>query len=187
MRGSCNSEPLTITKITDAGIEPLTDLQNLKCLFLWKTKVTDLSIFSLSRLQKLQVLDISQTLITQKAFQTLQDKLPNCLIHYWYSWFTGLFFSARYSRSRGYVSQKLAFRLLAIFWNTIFCKTPSQHNIKNKFIRLHNKLLYRKRSIIQIINDQLQNISQIEHSRHRSPTNFCVNVLCGMIADLSST
>ena len=82
MRGSCNSEPLTITKITDAGIEPLTDLQNLKCLFLWKTKVTDLSIFSLSRLQKLQVLDISQTLITQKAFQTLQDKLPNCLIHY---------------------------------------------------------------------------------------------------------
>jgi hypothetical protein len=31
-------------------------------------------------------------------------------------------------------------------------------------------------------NDQLKNISQIEHSRHRSPVNFCVNVLCGLIA-----
>jgi hypothetical protein len=32
------------------------------------------------------------------------------------------------------------------------------------------------------INDQLKNISQIEHSRHRSPINFCVNILCGLIA-----
>ena len=37
-------------------------------------------------------------------------------------------------------------------------------------------------SAFKTINDQLKNISQIEHSRHRSPVNFCVNVLCGLIA-----
>lgn len=30
--------------------------------------------------------------------------------------------------------------------------------------------------------DQLKNISQIEHSRHRSPANFGVNLICGLIA-----
>jgi hypothetical protein len=34
-------------------------------------------------------------------------------------------------------------------------------------MRLHDKLLSRQRSIIETINDQLKNISQIEHSRHR--------------------
>ncbi len=33
-----------------------------------------------------------------------------------------------------------------------------------------------------VINDQLRNISQIEHSRHRSPVNCFVNILCGLIA-----
>lgn len=31
-------------------------------------------------------------------------------------------------------------------------------------------------------NDQLKNISQIEHSRHRSPINFLVNLVSGLIA-----
>ena len=57
-----------------------------------------------------------------------------------------------------------------------------RRNMKNKLMRLHDKLLSRQRSIIETINDQLKNISQIEHSRHRSPVNFCVNVLCGLIA-----
>ncbi len=54
--------------------------------------------------------------------------------------------------------------------------------MKNKLMRLHDKLLSRQRYIIETINDQLKNISQIEHSRHRSPVNFCVNVLWGLIA-----
>ena len=40
----------------------------------------------------------------------------------------------------------------------------------------------RQRSIIETINDQLKNISQIEHTRHRSVTNFLVNLVCGLIA-----
>ena len=42
--------------------------------------------------------------------------------------------------------------------------------------------LLRKRAIVESVIDQLKNISQIEHSRHRSPTNFVVNLLAGLIA-----
>jgi hypothetical protein len=54
--------------------------------------------------------------------------------------------------------------------------------MKNRLMRLTDKLLSRKRSIIETIIDQLKNVSQIEHSRHRSPVNFMVNLLCGLIA-----
>ncbi len=57
-----------------------------------------------------------------------------------------------------------------------------RRNMKNHLMRLTDKLLARKRSIIESIIDQCKNISQIEHSRHRSPVNFGVNVLCGLIA-----
>ena len=45
-----------------------------------------------------------------------------------------------------------------------------------------NKLLLRKRAIIESVNDQLKNISQIEHTRHRSVLNFAVNILGGLCA-----
>jgi len=44
-------------------------------------------------------------------------------------------------------------------------------------------LLLRKRSIIETINDQLKNISQIEHFRHRYFVNFFVNLITGLIAN----
>ena len=47
---------------------------------------------------------------------------------------------------------------------------------------LADRLMLRKRSIIETINDQLKNISQIEHSRHRSVDNFFVNLMAGLIA-----
>ena len=81
---------------------------------------------------------------------------------------------------RGYVSQKLATQLLDELGIEFFAKP--KRNMKNKLMRLHDKFLSRKRAIIETINDQLKNISQIEHSRHRSPVNFCVNLLCGLIA-----
>ena len=54
--------------------------------------------------------------------------------------------------------------------------------MKNKLMPLEDKLLLRKRAIIESVNDQLKNISQIEHSRHRSVGNFIANVLSGIIA-----
>jgi transposase len=53
---------------------------------------------------------------------------------------------------------------------------------QNTLLPLLDKLLLRRRVIVETIVDQLKNISQIEHSRHRSPVNFVVNVLCGLIA-----
>lgn len=41
----------------------------------------------------------------------------------------------------------------------------------------------RKRAMVESIHDQLKHISQIERSRHRSPINFVVNLLSGLIAD----
>jgi transposase len=81
---------------------------------------------------------------------------------------------------RGYVSSHLAKQLLEDYGIEFFAKP--KRNMKNKLMRLNDKLLSRKRAIIETIIDQLKNISQIEHSRHRSPVNFCINVLCGLIA-----
>jgi hypothetical protein len=39
-----------------------------------------------------------------------------------------------------------------------------------------------KRFIIETINDQLKNISFIEHSRHRSMKGFMLNLLAGLVA-----
>jgi Transposase DDE domain len=47
---------------------------------------------------------------------------------------------------------------------------------------LMEKLMICKRSIIETIIGQLKNVFQIEHSRHRSPVNFMVNLVCGSIA-----
>lgn len=81
---------------------------------------------------------------------------------------------------RGYVSQALAQQVFEAYGIAFFAKP--KRNMKNRFMRLTDKLLARKRAIIETIIDQLKNISQIEHSRHRSPVNFLVNVLCGLIA-----
>ena len=54
--------------------------------------------------------------------------------------------------------------------------------MKQKLMTIKDKILLRKRSIIETVNDQLKNISQIEHTQHRSPQNFLVNLLAGLLA-----
>jgi hypothetical protein len=81
---------------------------------------------------------------------------------------------------KGYISQPLFEFLLNTF--DIRLVTRLRSNMKNRLMPLSDRLLLRKRSIIETIIDQLKNISQIEHSRHRSPINFLVNLLCGLIA-----
>jgi hypothetical protein len=54
--------------------------------------------------------------------------------------------------------------------------------MRNRLIELSDKLLLRKRAIIETINDQLKKICQIEHSRHRSPINFLVKLVAVLIA-----
>lgn len=81
---------------------------------------------------------------------------------------------------RGYISQALFEELLNNF-NIQFI-VGIKSNMKNNLLSVFDKILLRKRAIIETIIDQLKNISQIEHSRHRSPMNFLVNLVCGLIA-----
>ena len=37
----------------------------------------------------------------------------------------------------------------------------------NKFMPLYDKILLRKRSVIETINDELKNVAQLVHSSHR--------------------
>jgi hypothetical protein len=80
---------------------------------------------------------------------------------------------------KGYISQKLFDLLLA---DGVQLITSLRKNMKNKLMPTWDKLLLRKRSLIESVNDQLKNISQIEHTRHRSGVNFVVNLVCGLIA-----
>lgn len=80
---------------------------------------------------------------------------------------------------KGYISQKLFEQL---FTQDLQLITTVRKNMKNRLMPLQDRLLARKRSLIETINDQLKNISQIAHTRHRSPVNFLVNLLAGLIA-----
>ena len=80
---------------------------------------------------------------------------------------------------KGYISQSLHDKLLE---HNLELITSIRKNMKSRLRTLIDKLLLRKRSVIETINDQLKNISQIDHSRHRSPINFAVNLLAGLIA-----
>jgi hypothetical protein len=81
---------------------------------------------------------------------------------------------------KGYLSQPLLTQLKRVFGIELI--TPRRKNMKKVAVPLLDKLRLRKRAIVETIIDQLKNISQIEHTRHRSPINFLVNLVCGLIA-----
>ena len=80
---------------------------------------------------------------------------------------------------KGYLSKTMVEKL---FEQGLELITSLRKNMKARLMPLADRLLLRKRFIIETINDQLKNISQIEHTRHRSPANFAVNLLAGLIA-----
>ncbi len=56
------------------------------------------------------------------------------------------------------------------------------NKMKNCLHELKDKILIRKRSVIETINDELKNICQVENSRHRSFENFISNLISGLFA-----
>jgi hypothetical protein len=80
---------------------------------------------------------------------------------------------------RGYISAPLT---QLLFEQGLQLITKLRKNMKDVLMLLSDKLLLRKRAIIESIIDQLKNISQIEHSRHRSPINFVVHLVAGLLA-----
>lgn len=79
----------------------------------------------------------------------------------------------------GYISKGLT---EILFEDGLHLVTGIRNNMKNVLMTMRDKILLRKRSIIETINDQLKNICDAEHSRHRSFSNFLTNLVSSLIA-----
>lgn len=91
--------------------------------------------------------------------------------------FRGLF--GKVFGDKGYISKDIFEEYLA---KGIQLITTLKKNMKPKIMPYMDKILLRKRSVIETVNDFLKNICQIDHTRHRAPHNFLVNLLAGLVA-----
>ena len=80
---------------------------------------------------------------------------------------------------KGYISKGLFEKL---FVDGIQLLTKVRSNMKGALMTVADKILLRKRAIIECVNDELKNMAQIEHSRHRSVANFAVNLVVALSA-----
>ena len=80
---------------------------------------------------------------------------------------------------RGYISEPLQKTLSEQGLQLI---TKIRKNMKNRLLSVFDQIMLRKRALIETINDQLKNICQIAHTRHRSTANFCVNIIAALVA-----
>ena len=87
--------------------------------------------------------------------------------------------SGKLFADKGYISQKL---FESLFVDGIQLITGIRNNMKNQLMSMNDKIILRKRSVIETVNDELKNICQVEHSRHRSFTNFIGNIISGLLA-----
>jgi hypothetical protein len=80
---------------------------------------------------------------------------------------------------KGYISQTL---FETLYEDGVQLVTKLKTNMKNRLVSMFDRIMLRKRAIIESVVDQLKNISQIEHSRHRSVANCFVNLVAGLVA-----
>jgi len=80
---------------------------------------------------------------------------------------------------KGYISHTL---FETLYDQQVQLVTKLKKKMKNRLMLTFDKIMLRKRAIIESVMDQLKNISQIEHSRHRSVANFFVNLVGGLVA-----
>jgi hypothetical protein len=80
---------------------------------------------------------------------------------------------------KGYISKSL-FDML--FNNGLHIVTGIKSNMKNRLMSFRDRILLRKRSVIETINDELKNICEVEHSRHRAMHNFIMNLISALAA-----
>ncbi len=88
--------------------------------------------------------------------------------------------SSKLFGDKGYLSKEL---FTSLFSNVIHLITKLKRNMKSTTVTpLIDVYHLRKRAIIETIFDQLKNIFQVEHSRHRSPVNYFTNIFSALIA-----
>jgi len=80
---------------------------------------------------------------------------------------------------KGYISKSLFEQLIERGLNLVI---GIRKNMKNKLLTLFDKVMLRKRAMIESVNNQLKNVFQLEHTRHRSPINGFVNMVSAVIA-----
>ena len=69
-----------------------------------------------------------------------------------------------------------------MFVDDIHLITRIRKNMKNSLMHLRDKILLRKRPLIETVNDELKNIVQIEHTRHRSIGGLAANPMAAIAA-----
>lgn len=80
---------------------------------------------------------------------------------------------------KGYLSNSLKEQLKDMGISLI---TKVRRNMKAVTNTEFEKAVLSKRSVIETVFDELKNLCQIEHTRHRSINNFVVNLLSGLVA-----
>ncbi len=104
--------------------------------------------------------DILSFYLTQANIDDRHEQVINFLTQH----LTGKLFG-----DKGYISSKISEKLKKQGLKLV---TNVRKNMKKVVLEENEKILLRKRSIIETINYQLKNISQIAHTRHRSINNF---------------
>ena len=69
-----------------------------------------------------------------------------------------------------------------LFIDGLHLITSIRNNMKNVLMELKDKILLRKRPVIETVNDELKNMCQIEHPGHRSFKGFVANTIAALIA-----
>lgn len=80
---------------------------------------------------------------------------------------------------KGYISKALTDML---FGNGIQLITAVRRNMKDKALSNEERLLLRKRAVIETVNDELKSICHVEHTRHRSLNGFLLNLMSAIAA-----
>lgn len=80
---------------------------------------------------------------------------------------------------KGYIGKDLFEKL---FVDGVHIVTKIRKNMKNSLMLMQDKIMLKKRAVIESVNDQLKNICQVEHTRHRSFENFIINTLSAIAA-----
>lgn len=79
---------------------------------------------------------------------------------------------------KGYISKDLFEQM---FVDGVHLITKVKKNMKNSMMLLADKIHLKKRALIETVNDELKNMCQVEHTRHRSFNNFIANMLAALI------
>ena len=80
---------------------------------------------------------------------------------------------------KGYIKQNL---FLELYNRGLKMIHGLKKNMANKLVNLEEKILLRKRNIIETVFDYLKNKMDLEHTRHRSPINAFVHILSTLVA-----